>query len=346
MSEKEALQGLNCPRCGGMITIPEGQKIVRCPYCDLRSVVSGQQGILRYQVPCKVDAQGAKAAFDRFLHSSMAIASNIARQAEVSETILVHLPFWTVWGHAVGWGFGEKKVGSGEHRHYEPREVRVEEDMYWSGAACDVGEFGVSRVDLTGRPLEPFRSETLHYTGLVFEPVGSAEEALNQARTDFRNRVQIQTKLDRTSQLFTRILNSRQGLVYYPLWVVRYLFRGRSFQVVIDGFSGEVLYGKAPGNTFYRAASLIGGMALGSFLAVDIPGWLLFSGMGDEDIPVVIVVGALAAGVAMMIGAWRKYRYGEHYEFKRFKESGPPSTASKLMGSDMKDIIQTLEMFK
>src|SRR5690606_41752721 len=50
-------------------------------------------------------------------------------------------------------------------------------------------------------------------------------------------------------------------------WVLRYLYRGRAFQVVVDGYSGKVLYGKAPGNTIYRAAVLVASMAVGALLA-------------------------------------------------------------------------------
>ena len=65
--------------------------------------------------------------------------------------------------------------------------------------------------------------------------------------------------LDRIGQVFVRLTGWQESLVYYPLWVLRYSYRGRSFQVVVDGFSGEVLYGKAPGSVFYRAAVLVGG---------------------------------------------------------------------------------------
>ena len=31
MSETQAMKGLGCPRCGGVVPVPEGQVIVRCP---------------------------------------------------------------------------------------------------------------------------------------------------------------------------------------------------------------------------------------------------------------------------------------------------------------------------
>ena len=62
MSEKEALTGLNCPRCGGIVPIPEGQAIVICPFCQQRSVVRGENGVRRYQVPNRIDRAAAEKA--------------------------------------------------------------------------------------------------------------------------------------------------------------------------------------------------------------------------------------------------------------------------------------------
>ncbi len=39
----DLLQGLSCPRCGGMVPVPEGQALVICPYCEQRSAVSAEK---------------------------------------------------------------------------------------------------------------------------------------------------------------------------------------------------------------------------------------------------------------------------------------------------------------
>ena len=270
MSTPDALKGLSCPRCGGMISIPEGQAIVLCPFCDLRSVVRGEHGVRRYQVPNRIDRKQAESAFKKFLNNNFAIAGSVKREGHLTEVMLMQLPFWVTWGRAVGWVFGRKKVGSDKNRHFEPREVKVVQEMTWNTAACEVGEFGVNQIGLENRPLEPYDSTALHHSGMVFEPTNSAVEALQQARSLFEEEVNRKADLDQIGQTFVRILNPRQGLVYYPLWVMRYEYRGRSFQVVVDGYSGETLYGKAPGNLYFRAGVLVGGMALGSFLSIDL----------------------------------------------------------------------------
>lgn len=326
MTEQRTLTGLNCPRCGGTIPIPEGQTIVQCPYCDLRALVRGERGARRFQVPCRVDQPAAAAKLGQFLSSKLAIAFNARAQAHLTEQFLAYLPFWTAWARVLGWVFGKEKVGSGKNERWEPRERKITEDMTWTGAACDVGEFGVHRVELTSQEVEPFDADALHAAGLVFEPVTSMAEARTAARGEFEGRVRTRSKVDRIAQAVVRFVNERFGVLYYPLWVLRYTYRERAFQVVVDGYTGQVLYGKAPGNTLYRAAMLVGGMALGAFLSIDvtalIAGGLLNSSSKDNGDSFGLLLVVFAAGLAVMFGAYRAFRYGEVYEFHKIK---PPS---------------------
>jgi hypothetical protein len=329
----KALHGLGCPRCGGMVTIPEGQAIVVCPYCDLRSAVSAENdpgweddgnpgvGVRRYQAPLRVTRKAAEKAFRGFLSSNFSIARDCASKAQLSETFLMHLPFWAAWGRGVAWAFGQEEVGSGDNKRYEPRERKVVRELTWNGPACEVGEFGVRQIGLGKTALEAFQAEELHRTGMVFEPIGSARETLEAARRDIEAQVQKEGKLDRTTQIYTRIVRPRLGLVYYPMWVMRYLYRGRSFQVVVDGCDGQVLYGKAPGSLAFRAGGLVAGMAAGALISVDVSALLLYWGAESDD-GEGLLAGALAAlvvGLGLMWSSYNKYRHGEHYEFHRYK---------------------------
>ncbi|NLG72175.1 MAG: hypothetical protein GX495_09070 [Chloroflexi bacterium] len=324
MSAEDHLHGLTCPNCGGTLVIPEGQLIVHCPYCDLRSFVRGERGLQRYQVLPKTDRESVLAVLKRFLSSNWAIARDAARNAQLTEAFLVYLPFWTVWARLAAWAFGQKAVGSGDKRRYEPREVRIVQDVTWNGAACDVGEFGVEQIPLDGQEMEPFNPDALHASGMVFEPVNSFTQARKEAEETFEAEIRSRSHLDRISQLFLRTFRRRDGLIYYPLWVLRYLYRGRAFQVVVDGYSGKVLYGKAPGNTIYRAAVLVASMAVGALLAVDAPAFLLWASDGDSEGLISFAFILLLIGLALMYVGYRRFRYGEQYEYR----STPPRNGS------------------
>jgi hypothetical protein len=132
--------------------------------------------------------------------------------------------------------------------------------------------------------------------------------------------VEDKANLDRIGQVFVRYLRERMGIVYYPLWILRYEYRGRAYQVVVDGFNGQILYGKAPGSTLYRAAILVGGMALGALIAVDISSLVLYfaASSGDDEGGLFFFGLALVGvGIGIMVQAYRKFRYGEIYEFRR-----------------------------
>ncbi|HPH95063.1 MAG TPA: hypothetical protein PKW33_02150 [Anaerolineaceae bacterium] len=341
MSETSTLQGLTCPKCGGVLNIPEGQEIVACPYCDQRSIVSGELGLRRFQTPCKINRQQAEEAMRSFLGSSMAIGWGVKGGAQITEAFLIYMPFWMGWGKVMGWVFGEKKVGSGKHHHYEAREVRVVEDMTWNRAACDVAELGVSQVNMAGVPLQAFNPETLHREGLVFEPVGSTADARAAARSDFEARVKQRAGLDREGQTFLRVARLRLGLVYYPLWVLRYTWRGRSYQVVVDGASGVVLYGKAPGNTIYRAGVMVSGMAFGAFLGVDVGSFLLYL-TADSDDGAWIGFAAIAAGAAIMFAAYQAFRFGEQYEYRAGPKEGS-SFVNASVSSGLSAVVNLIE---
>ncbi len=348
MSASEPLTGLNCPRCGGIVPIPEGEVIVKCPYCELNSTVKGEKGVRRYQVPARVNLEQAQAAFQGFLKSSLSIAPSVKREAKISEAFQVFLPFWAGWGRALAWGFGQKRVGSGDNKRWEARESKVIRDMSWNAAACDVGEFGVTQINLEGRPLAAFKPDELHAAGMVFEPSGSAEEALGRAKMEFENRARQETGLDRISQLFVHIVRPRLGMVYYPLWVLRYTYRGRVFQVVVDGYSGEVMYGKAPGSVAFRAATLVGGMAGGAFVAVTVPA-LIARNSNEGSIEAMLIL--FAVGAVIMFFSYRKYRYGEHYEYQRYKASSDSLMVNlrQITGAQnvgVMDVLRNLERFK
>ena len=308
-----------------MVPIPEGQEIVACPYCDQRSLVRGERGLRRYQVPLSISRKQARNAVGKFFKSNWAIARDLPKKAKLEEEFVVFLPFWIKWSKVLGWVFGQKKVGSGKNSRYEPREVKVVQDMHWKGAACDVGEFGVESLPIDDQPFEAFDNDELHSTGMVFEPVGSETAAKAEADQDFNQRVYDAANLDRKINVYMRQIRERLGLVYYPLWVVRYLYRGRSFQVVVDGHTGKTLYGKAPGNTLYRAAALVVGMAIGAFVSIDLAAAAVLLGISSDDDALgafVFALVLLGAGFAIMAGGYRRFRYGEVYEFSQHKKKG------------------------
>ena len=317
----DIITGLSCPICNGTLAVREGQRIVKCPYCNNCSVDKGERGRPRYQIARKVEREAAERSVRSFW-TGFNRAMDLAKTAKITELFLAYIPYWRAQAKVAGWIFGQKEVGSGEHKRKEPREVQLMETMEWTGAAGDVGEFGVDSVSTVGKKFAAYNSDTLHHEGMVFEPSGSITDAQSNAHRSWLDRSKAKAGLDEVSQTWLRNLREALSIIYYPLWVARYTYRNRSYQVVVDGQSGRVLFGKAPGNIFFRALMLMGGTALGSFVLVDglaLAIAILANSNDNDKGSLALLALPFIGGAALIAGGYRLFRFGEEIEHKEKK---------------------------
>ena len=311
-SAREQAQGLVCPNCSGVVPVAEGVRIVQCPYCSLHSLVQGERGVRRWQVARRIERAGAEAGVRGFL-SGMRKARDLSRAAKIDELILVYLPFWRVEATVAGWLFGRVRKDKDSTK---PDEHYVFESMHWNDAAVDVTEFGVHRIVVSRADLLPFDSQALHAESMVFEPSESRTAALDEARDHFLYRSRTAAGQTRTSYENVQLLRPDFALVYFPVWLARYSYRNRVYQVVIDGVNGKVMYGKAPGNILYRAAALVTGLAVGNLVLVNgtILAGLAASNSDDDGLAFLLL--PIAIGVGLILYGYRQFRYGEEVEDK------------------------------
>lgn len=306
-------KGLTCPACAHAVPIPEGARFVTCPSCQQRSFVQGDRGVQRWQVRRAIDRAQAIQTVTAFFNG-LDKAIGLKQRAEITEVFLAYLPFWRVKAQVAGWRLGRVRQDKNSTR---PIELEVLESMQWGDAAADVSEFGVQQVPFPARGLEPFNQDVLSREGMVFEPAESETETLAEAADHFTYKSREKRSLSATYFEKFYVLREQLAVVYYPLWVARYQYRQRSYQVVVDGLQNKILYGKAPGNILYRAAMLVLGMSIGNFLLVH--GTLfavqIMSEMksSDDDSFWFLLIPPALGALACFLG-YRKFRYGEEVE--------------------------------
>lgn len=314
MPQEEIIKGLMCPGCGGSVEIKEGNNVLKCPYCGTSLMVMGDEGVLRYYVKSNTDRERAKAEavqwFGKFDKDR-----KLKKEAQFIDVFLIHIPFWRSMGRVCGWVFGnmihhETHEDSKGRMHTtttrEPVERMVMEEYLWNRAACDVSEFGVEEVDASGISgnLEPFDFHAVEKQGMVFEPTHSKTDAVKASEEWMLQKARESVRVDEV--LFQKMyaLDKKLSIVYYPLWVLRYKFRERSYQVVIDGKSGRLLYGRAPGSTLYRVGVFVGSLMIGNLILTT--SLNAFSGSDGSE----ILIGAAIAGAALILFGFFKFRYG------------------------------------
>ncbi|MFQ5349546.1 MAG: hypothetical protein ACE5EG_03770 [Thermoanaerobaculia bacterium] len=303
------VSGLSCPNCGGTLEVDAGLRVVECPFCQTPLLATSEIGVRRLAVEPQVDADKARSIARGWLAKGIAKNPKLKTAAEIGEAFLSFLPFYRVEADCVGFALGTEKrrrtTGSGKNRrtttYYVDVERRVERSFDRTYPALNVAEWGIQRVDLRGDRLVPFDSDTLDRLGMVFPPTGSENDVRQAALERFEEIADPSTGLHSVRFKFLQTLRERLSVIYYPLWVVRYRFQNRSYQVLVDAEDGTLAYGKAPGNDFFRAAMLVLTQAISLFLGTTII-------QVAASFEVLLFVGIPL--IAALAWGWHKFRYG------------------------------------
>jgi len=303
--------GLSCPSCGGTLAVEPGLRAMVCSFCNTPLLITGELGIRRLAVEAEIPQDRAFSATRSWWTRGWNKDPRLKTEATTAEAFLCFLPFFRVEADAVGYAFGTERRtrGSGKNRRteYVPVERRVERHLDTTFPALNVAEWGVGRVNLTGDRLLPFDRERLERQGMVFSPTASEREVRRNCLAEFEQQADPSAGLHEVHFRYLATLRERLSVIYYPLWVVRYRFRERSYQTVVDAEDGTLAYGKAPGNDLYRAVTGVASLAAACFLFTTVLQWGF---VGNSDDSFELVLGAGAAALGLLAWGWRQFRHG------------------------------------
>jgi predicted RNA-binding Zn-ribbon protein involved in translation (DUF1610 family) len=315
---EKVLKGITCPACAGELDLREGIKTFNCKYCGTLLLTRGVEGVVKYFVPRKIQRNIAIQNMFNWLGKGLAKARGLKNQAKLDDAFLVYIPYWRVNADVIGWVFGKERrtqtVNGRTTTYYVDVERKIQKTFDRTFAACDVAELGVRKVNLAGDEMRPVNFEELQSEGMMFNIISSEKEITDYAKQQFVEEAVNSVRVDQITFQHNDLVRPNVSIVYYPLWVVRYIFNGRTYQVVVDGEDGTVCYGKAPGNNLYRAVAGIFGTAIGSYL---ITFFAIFGIVGDGDsleAALVVYVLAFVFGIIAIAWGYRKFRYGGEVE--------------------------------
>lgn len=317
MAEK-VLKGITCPACAGELDLREGIKTFNCKYCGTLLLTRGVEGVVKYYVPRKIQRNIAIQNMFNWLGKGLAKARGLKNQAKLDDAFLVYIPYWRVNADVIGWVFGKERrtqtVNGRTTTYYVDVERKIQKTFDRTFAACDVAELGVRKVNLAGDEMRPVNFEELQSEGMMFNIISSEKEITDYAKQQFVDEAVNSVRVDQITFQHNDLVRPNVSIVYYPLWVVRYIFNGRTYQVIVDGEDGTICYGKAPGNNLYRAVAGIFGTAVGSYL---ITFFAIFGIVGDGDsleAALVVYVLAFVFGIIAIMWGYKKFRYGGEVE--------------------------------
>jgi hypothetical protein len=311
-SKPRVLTGLSCASCGGTVEVQEGFTNFQCRYCGTPLAVVGERGVVQLMVLNTVDRSAAGSAVRRWLTRGIRKAPALKREAHLEEAFLAFFPFVRARFDVVGWVLGFKKRrrkrGNRWVTERKPVEAQIERSMDRTMPSADMAEFGVRRVNLVGDEILPLDDELLRSRGMVFRPQQTPAEVGERLTQLALQRIEGGGAVDEVTFSWFAAVRHRIAVVYYPLWVIRYSFRGQTYQVLIDAEDGSLAYGKAPGNHLVRALSLVGACGGACFVGTTLLQHGDFLLRSDNGLVGLGMIGLALAG--FVLWGYRQFRRG------------------------------------
>ncbi|MDQ1372556.1 MAG: hypothetical protein QG582_1474 [Candidatus Thermoplasmatota archaeon] len=324
--------GLNCPACGGAISVTEGEDTTPCQYCGSMLFIEGDKGVSTIAFTNKVAPPNAVASAQAWWTRGFK-ARDLKTVGQVTETYPIYLPFWRAWTRVAGWVCGYE-----ERRHTDkngrvtveriPKEVMVLQDYNFSEIACDPGDLGI-------RTLRNFVGNTSFADFEMiptFEATTSKDDAVTHAKNDALSRARSGARVPHVTFERLHVLPRRLSMIYYPIWVVRYKYRDRMYMTTVDGVTGQTMSGRAPGDPLFQSLAVTAGTSVGGLIAA---AGLIFSGGTTE-----IAVGGLVVGAAILYMTYRFFRHGSEIIEGEFKEK---KASAKQTLNDLGSIAKQIQ---
>ncbi len=243
-------QSIRCSHCSGPIDFKPGEIIATCKYCGFTTVIeTGQAFTFEHSLILnKYDQASIEAPIESWMMGGFLKPGDLARKAKLVEKNLVYLPFWVISTKA-------KITYKGIFERIAPAIVKegiIEKEYDWLVLAREASGFPTREyvVPLEGKIPYDFR-KIEGFAKLLNSEI-DRENALELGRKQIedQNRYLLQQDVDRIVELKTELELKQMVYLHAPVWFIKYEYKGKVYQLIIDGATGTALKGDIPSSKF------------------------------------------------------------------------------------------------
>ncbi len=291
---------LTCPACGGQVRCEEGESLVLCNYCDSVFALTSDEGANKIMYKLVLSKDAALAAVKSWMRQGPK-ADDLAVVAEITETYPMYLPYWRLVarGKAAVCGVEERTDDEGRTTR-TPKENLINAEYAYSRIACDIGDLGVNAISVPEHAEAVSCDDTCDI--VTFSVGSSRDDAFREGQEAIKNAVLRDGESGIDEVTFRKAFCFPKGfsLIYYPFWIVRYRYQQRDYFATVDGISGVIVSGRAPGSVGSQSlAAGIGGAVAGGIFGIVSGFDLILGGFS-----------LILSGIILYF-AWVRFRYGD-----------------------------------
>lgn len=242
----QVLQEIDCTNCGAPLSFNPGEVVVTCRYCGQTVVIStGEAFTLEHSIVLNaLDANKAMDMVRAWMRSGFMMPSDLAKKAAFVKVDNNYLPFWDVHDLA-------KTHYKGIFERITPpvvKEADIEKEYDWIVLGRKGSEFPTQdyAIPLSGKI--PYDFKKLEPNAKVLNSELDTEEAKEQAKLEVeaRHKFLASQDVDRIIEMTTVHDVTATTLVHAPIWFMPYSYKGKQYELILDGATGQVIKGDIP----------------------------------------------------------------------------------------------------
>ena len=243
-------QNIRCSHCGAPVDFKPGEIVATCKYCGFTTVIeTGEAFNFEHSLLLnKFDEKRIEDPIRSWMRSGFLKPGDLAKKSKISEKNLVYLPFWVVSAEAAS-------SYKGIFERIAPpivKEGKIDKEYNWLVLAREASDFPTREYDV---PLEgkiPYDFRKIEGFAKVLNSEIDREEAVELAKQQIEahHRFLLKQDVDRIIEIQTNLNIKQVVYLHAPVWFINYTYKGKMYQLIIDGAAGMALKGDIPSAKF------------------------------------------------------------------------------------------------
>ncbi|MCW4046297.1 MAG: hypothetical protein NWE99_01860 [Candidatus Bathyarchaeota archaeon] len=239
-------QEIRCSHCGAPVEFQPGEIVATCKYCGFTTVIeTGKAFNFEHSLLLnKFDEKQIEESIRDWMRSGFLKPPDLAKKSKIIEKNLVYLPFWVVSVEA-------SSSYKGIFERIAPpivKEGKIEKEYNWLVLAREAAGFPTREYDV---PLEgkiPYDFRRIEGFAKVLNSEIDRDEAMELAKQqiDAHHRFLLKKDVDRLVEMQTTYTVKQMVYLHAPIWFIKYEYKGKAYQLIIDGATGTALKGDIP----------------------------------------------------------------------------------------------------
>jgi len=241
---------IKCSHCGAPISFQPGELLATCKYCGYTVVIeTGQTFTFEHSLLLNAfDQVQVETRVRSWMREGFMKPSDLARKAKLTGRELIYLPFWVVSVEA-------RSSYKGIFERITPAAMKegvIEKDYDWLVLARKATEFPTREYQV---PLEgkiPFDFRRIEAFAKVLNSEIDKDEAEEQAKAEIEgnHKFLAQQDVDKIVEMKTEIEVEETVYLHAPIWFIKYEYKGKDYQLIVDGATGVAIRGDIPSTGF------------------------------------------------------------------------------------------------